>query len=127
MPGRNQKNSLKLIKNTVSEKEIQNQILTWLWYNRINAWQNDSVGIYDAKKRCFRKKGKFHVNGRPDIEGVLHGSGRYFGIEVKTATGVVSESQKEFMMRISSLGGIIFVARSLDDVIRVMGEYANGY
>lgn len=127
MPDAKRKKGLKLIKNTVSEKEIKNQILHWCWYHRINCWANDSVGIYDAKSGGFRRKSKFHVNGRPDIEGIIQGSGRWFGIEVKTPTGIVSESQKEFMMRISACGGIIFVARSLDDVIRVMGEYANGY
>ncbi len=118
--------NLKVFCNNISEREIKNQILHWLWFNRINAWANDSVGIFDAKTGGFRRKSKFHVNGRPDIEGILTG-GRWLGIEVKTPRGVVSEAQREFIMRIEACGGLIFVARSLDDVIKVMGPYANAY
>lgn len=116
---------LKMIKGKVSEKEIQNQILAWLWFHRIDAWQNESVGIYDVKSGCFRRKGGFFVRGRPDIEGILKPTGRWFGIETKSATGVVSENQKAFISRIQNCGGLIFVARSLDDVIYVMKDYVN--
>jgi hypothetical protein len=83
------------------------------------------VGIYDAKNHCFRSKGKFFVPGRPDIEGILRPSGKWFGIEVKTPAGVVSQKQKDFIARIQNAGGLIFVARSLDGVVSVMQDYAN--
>ncbi len=117
---------LKVIAGGPSEKEIQNQILTWLWYQRVDCWQNDSVGIFDVRSGRFRKKGKFFVHGRPDIEGILSPTGKWFGIECKAAKGVVSDAQKEFIYRIQLAGGLIFVARSLDDVIQVMGPYING-
>lgn len=117
---------LKMIGGGLSEKEIQNQILTWLWYHRIDCWQNDSVGIFDIKSGCYRKKGKFFVYGRPDIEGILSPTGRWLGIEVKTPTGVVSAAQKEFIYRAQLAGGLVFVARSLEDVINVMGPYVDG-
>lgn len=55
--------------------------------------------------------------GWPDIEGILPG-GKYFGIEVKTKKGVLSESQKEMADLIHEKQGIWFVARSLEDVIQ---------
>lgn len=117
---------LEIITGEISEKDIQNQILTWLWYNRIDCWQNDSAGIYDAKAKCFRRKGKFFVHGRPDIEGILSPTGKWFGIEVKAPKGVVSAAQKEFIYRIQLAGGLIFIARSLEDVVNVMTKYIDG-
>ncbi len=114
---------LKVISGGLSEREIQDQILTWLWYQRIDCWRNESNGTYDSRGGFYRKKGKFFVCGRPDVEGILSPRGMWFGIEIKTARGIVSDAQKEFIYRIQNAGGLIWVARSLDDVISVMAPY----
>lgn len=59
------------------------------------------------------------VPGVPDIIGVY--KGRFLGIEVKAAGGVLSDHQKNFIDRINAEGGIAFVAKSLDDVIENLG------
>jgi hypothetical protein len=45
-------------------------------------------------------------------------------LEVKTATGKLSEDQKLFRDNITSCGGNYFIVRSLDDVIELIGKYA---
>lgn len=67
---------------------------------------------YNGKERFF----KVGESGWPDIIGATK-EGKFFGIEVKTRTGVLSESQAAIGKRILSTGGLWFVARSLDDVI----------
>lgn len=55
--------------------------------------------------------------GLPDITGCLK-DGRAFWIEVKTPAGRLSDHQVRFIKNIQDAGGIAFVARSVDDVIR---------
>lgn len=57
--------------------------------------------------------------GVPDIIGCYHG--RMLGIEVKTDRGRVSEHQQRFIDNINAAGGIAFVARSIEDVIKHLG------
>lgn len=105
------------IKNP-TEKEIQNSILEWLAWQRIFAWQNDSVGIWDAEKRCYRKRrGSYVRKGVSDILGVLPG-GRSLAIEVKSKTGKLSAEQADFLSKFNCCGGVGIVARSIDDVRR---------
>jgi hypothetical protein len=44
-------------------------------------------------------------------------------IEVKTARGVLSPHQEEFLRRINEAGGIAFVARGIADVIYNLKNY----
>jgi hypothetical protein len=57
--------------------------------------------------------------GVSDILGVW--KGRLLAIEVKRPGGKVSDEQQAFIDRVNKLGGIAFVARSVDDVIRGLG------
>ena len=72
-------------------------------------------------------KGKTHyirantAKGMADIMGVLK-SGRSLAIEVKSPTGLVAAHQHEFLNSIATAGGLAFVARSVDDVIKKLEE-----
>lgn len=57
--------------------------------------------------------------GVSDIIGIHEG--RLLAIEVKTSTGRLSGHQQAFIDRVNKEGGIGFVARSPDDVIRELG------
>src|SRR5690554_1477119 len=50
--------------------------------------------------------------GSSDLVGIQAGTGRFFGIEVKTATGRVSKEQSQFIKHVIDRGGIAGVARS---------------
>lgn len=106
----------------MSEKELENQILDWLAFNKIFAWKNQTVGIYDPTKKVYRmNRSAHHLKGVSDILGILP-NGRLLAIEVKTPTGVVSPEQKAFIEKAQSLGAFSIVARSLEDVKRVFPE-----
>ena len=55
-------------------------------------------------------------NGSSDISGILVG-GRRLEIELKSSTGRVSPEQKAWIEMINSMGGLAFVARSVEEVI----------
>lgn len=109
----------------LSEKEIENQILGLLWHLGIFCWKNDSVGIYDPKKKVFRaNKNRFRIKGVADIIGMIpyyadeKPMARSLFIEVKSKTGSLSPEQRVFLARALEQGAIAFVARSTQDVIK---------
>ncbi len=104
------------MKIKVSEKEIQHAILDYLRIRGYLCKRNNagmSFGQHNGKKWAI----KIGEPGWPDIEGITK-DGLYFGIEVKSATGKLEESQKAIGKKIGSMGGARwFVARSVGDVI----------
>lgn len=97
-----------------SEKYIENAILDWLAMNDIFAWKVQTVGIYDAKIKGYRKVSKRYMTGVADILGIY--KGRPLAIEVKSAKGILSPHQKIFLRRFMDSGGIAILARSVSDV-----------
>lgn len=96
------------------EKEIENEILCFLNEIGIFAWKNQSVGIYDERKKCYRRpKNRHHIKGVSDIIGILP-SGRFIGIEVKSESGRASEDQLKFITRANDRNGLCFISRSVE-------------
>ena len=58
---------------------------------------------------------KLSPTGTPDLLVVY--SSRCLWVEVKTATGKVSDIQKEMHDRLNKMGQRVIVARSIDDII----------
>ena len=107
----------------LKEKEIENLILEFLHLKGINCWKNQSVGIYDSRRKVYRKNhNRYHRNGVSDIIGVLR-DGKFLAIEVKTVKGRPTENQKSFIESVEKNNGIAFIARSIDDVIECLKEY----
>jgi hypothetical protein len=78
-------------------------------------------GILDLLKSCnvwaFKHwSGPMSKAGISDILGIHEG--RFLAIEVKTASGSLSPAQARFLANVVDRGGIGFVARSAEDVIR---------
>jgi len=117
----------------LTEKEIETGILDYL-RDVPNSffWKNQSVGIFDPKKRVFRKNRNPHaINGVSDILGLL--AGRMIAIEVKKpkpSKSYPSKDQKDFIAKVNSVGGAACVARSIEDVQEfleiICGEEENG-
>ena len=82
----------------MTEQAIQSKILVYL----------KSKGYY------ARKVVTSNHSGVPDILACV--KGRFIGIEVKKAGGVVSKLQTHNIDMITMSGGIAFVAYSVDDV-----------
>ena len=60
---------------------------------------------------------RFGWKGAPDVLGQMK-DGRLIGVEVKAKKGRLSSDQEIFLERIQESGGIAFVARDCNDVIR---------
>ena len=109
------------------EKDIQKEILAYLDSQGIWAWKNATQG----GRVAGGKRVKAPVTGSPDIFGIItdsHGShlfpaGRLLAIEVKTPTGVLSDSQKAWIEKAAKSGVICFVARSVQDVKDILHSY----
>jgi len=96
------------------EKQIENNILMFLREIGIIAWKNQTVGIYDAKAKAYRKSNNvFHRKGVSDILGILP-DGRFLAIEVKSKVGRPSPEQLKFISDIQSKNGIAFISRSVE-------------
>lgn len=62
----------------------------------------------------------FGIPGQADILGCA--AGRFFAVEIKTATGRQSAEQRAFQKRITDAGGIYVLARSLDEALTPIRE-----
>ena len=99
-----------------TESDTQRAILDYLAMKKIYAWRNN------AGSQIIRNGDKFYriisgPKGSSDIVGCLP-DGRFLAIEVKRFDGQLSKEQIEFLERIISLGGVAFMAKSIDDVIK---------
>lgn len=101
------------------ESKVVKACLELLALKKIMAWRNNQGAIPNGRGG-FRK-----FVGRKGVSDILaiapDGSGRFLGIECKTATGKLDPEQKEFMDEVRAHGGLAFVVRSvgeLDDILR---------
>lgn len=107
------------MKNKLSqptEHEIQTAILDYLHSKAIFCWRNNSGAVfseYKGRKRMI----KYGLKGSADILGILK-NGRFLAIEVKNEKGKLSEEQGHFLAMIKHNGGIGFVAKNLDNVLK---------
>jgi hypothetical protein len=94
----------------MTESAIQKQIINYL---------KDQPDIFFFRNNVGRKKNMyFGYKGSGDILGIIKPSGRFISIEIKDAKGKLSKEQVEFMETINFMGGVAFIARSLDDVVK---------
>jgi hypothetical protein len=80
------------------------------------------VGVYDEEKESYRRKGKFAINGVADIISHLSVCGVLIVVylEVKTGSGVQSQSQQTFENKIKKEGGYYFVVRSVVQAVEAI-------
>ena len=93
-----------------TEKDIQNSIMRLLKKHNIYHWRNNS-GVTKIGNRII----SFGKKGSSDI--FCFYQGKFVAIEVKSATGKLTESQEEFLNEVNKQEYCLgFVARSKEDV-----------
>lgn len=104
------------------EGAIKNAICAWLSYQPgIKVWVNDSVGIFDPVRKIYRKSfSPYKIKGVADILGIMEPTGRFLAIEVKVKGKYPSPEQRQFLEMINRMGGLGFVARSVEDVAKAL-------
>ena len=101
------------------ESDLKRQILKYLAYCGIFAWNNRNVGVWNAK---YQKYIPSQIKGISDIIGILP-DGRFLAIEVKREGNKLTEWQKRFLNEINMRKGVGIVAYSVEDVeIRLIQE-----
>lgn len=109
----------------VREQDTVTAILSYLRARGYLAWRMNT-GAFKAEHQGKTRFHRFGVKGMSDVIGVVPTTdgvhtygplvGRFLAIEVKSATGKPTPEQTAFMAAVVKLGGIAFIARSLDDV-----------
>jgi hypothetical protein len=104
----------------MSEHEIQKAIVQYLALKNLCYFAVPNGGhrhIVVASKL----KAEGVRSGVPDIA-LIH-QGHYYGIEVKTLKGRLSDSQKTMIQLIHDKGGLVGVVRSVKDTINLLKEW----
>lgn len=93
----------------MSESELQSAILAYL---------KAQPDFHPVRIVIQRVRGRVNIGakkGTSDIVGIGP-LGKFFGVEVKTPHGIVSDEQADFLALVNRFGGYGIVARSLEDV-----------
>ncbi len=111
----------------ILEKDIQKQICEWLEQNNFFFWRNNTVGLYNPRKKLFMAMPKYSVAGLPDI--MIINRGRLIGLEVKRPThrgssAVTTDNQNKVKIKFLTNGAFYFLVTSLEEAITSMGEIA---
>lgn len=107
---------------SLTESNVQKQLVDYLSYKNVYVWRNNSGALQDRFGRLVR----FGKVGSSDILGVDGGSGKFIAIEVKKPdmSYKPTHPQLEFLQAIHDHGGLAGIATSTDDVDRILsGEY----
>ncbi len=99
----------------MKESQIQRAIL-WEFGERLGFWiWRQNTGAAKRGRQVIH----YGLPGQADISGTLPG-GRRLEIEVKSATGRQSADQKNFQRKCDKVGALYILARSVEDVRRVL-------
>jgi hypothetical protein len=97
-----------------TEAMIQRACLDWLTAMKK---QHDIV-FFRANSGAFKtEQGRYVKTGTPGLADIcLIHDGVFYGVEVKTATGRMSQSQKQFKAELEAAGGKYLLCRSVSDL-----------
>lgn len=99
-----------------TEAETQKAILQFLGYvTGAFFWRNNTGAVKIVRNNGKKGFVKFGLKGSPDIIGCYRGN--FVAFEVKSAKGIASPEQKNFLNRIKKCGGYSFIVRSVEDVV----------
>jgi len=99
------------------EKDIQLQIIHYLKARGAVVGKTKTMGVKRGRSFCFDP---YTFRGFPDL--CVFIKRKFYFIEVKAEKGVQSPEQKEFQQLAEDSGLTYILARSLDDVISVLGK-----
>jgi hypothetical protein len=105
------------------EQITQNEILLMIglcFPQSARAWRNNTGAYKSPEGQLIR----YGCPGSPDILGIARG-GVWFGIEVKSDTGRMSEAQKNFRNMVISMDGHYAMVRSVAEAKRFLEDVTN--
>jgi len=106
-----------MAKIKTSEADVLKAIIRYLTLKKILFIRNNTGALSGERNgRSFFVR--FGSPGSPDI--LMFYNGTTYGIECKSSTGVQSQAQFEFQQRFEAERMTYILARSVDDVMRVI-------
>lgn len=106
-----------------TENEIMREILAALGAQPDLYLMRNQVGgaeRFDTETNEVRHERYGLAPGSSDLVGILAPNGRWFCIEVKTATGRVGEEQTKWLARMRRFGAFACVVRSADEAVAAL-------
>lgn len=100
------------------ERDILAAIRVYLRQRHVTHWRVPTTGQVSSHTASGFQHNP--ARGMPDLLCIL--GGQFLGIEVKTATGRLRPAQVAFRDAVHHAGGLYLVARSVDDVQRLLDE-----
>jgi len=103
----------------IPEKSVQKAIIDYLTLRRVWVVRMNTGAIVSE----YKGKTRLHKYGYPGMADlyVRTPSSVTLWIECKSSIGKQSDLQRQFQMRVETLGDIYVLARSVDDVIPLFG------
>lgn len=91
----------------------EQKILDYLRFRGLPCYKHQNAGIRKSDGSYIPT----HTRGVSDIIGCIPNSGRFLAIEVKRPVGKPTAEQQQHIDTINEAGGLVFVARSTEEVI----------
>ncbi len=107
-----------LLGHEISEKDIQNQIITCI--KPYAVVYNITTGVFRVGTGARTRWIKTFPKGTPDLMGYRKRDGKMFFIEVKNDKGRLSKEQKEFAEMIKGEPVLYGVARCVEDAFKIL-------
>jgi hypothetical protein len=109
----------------VKERDIQRAVLDYLAARRIFAFRTNTGAAMLPGRGGKPQLVRFGYKGVADVIGCYQTpaayKGRFFAIEVKGPKGKQSDEQADFQREVEKAGGIYILARSVEDVAKILG------
>jgi len=107
----------------MKESEFQKIVLDWLRVQGYKVWKNYLGPMIIHGGRRVKNPNA----GQPDIYGLKKdGSGKLFGIELKSHTGKLMDCQRKEIADLEQHGVFVIAARDMDHIIESMEIFENG-
>ena len=116
-------NLVKHSKKGLSANKLTNSVLNYLNSSGFMAWRNNTMGVWDAKKQCYRKFNG--LRGVGDILGIHKATGTFLSVEIKAGKDKLSVYQKKFIEDIEKYNGLSCEVRQISDLIQYLDEKIN--
>jgi len=106
-------------KTTTPEKMLENSIMEYLQARPdTTAWKQENIGTYDPRKKTYRKRGKYQMEGVADVMGFYRAEVRIYQlfIEIKQPGASLSDAQVAFLWMCYQHGALAMCVTSVDEL-----------
>lgn len=114
----------RLMAKPPTSNDTTGAIIKYLNMVGFHVWRNNTHGLWDSSKQCYRKL-QYQQKGVADIIGFRRSTGQFISVEVKTGRDELSIEQQHFLETVRNSGGIGMVVTSFDDFYKKFEQRQN--